>query len=94
MLNLRGSILDWYVASFCFIQTVKSKDVIMLTSGFTLSSLPNYYSGTFRKVGGHVKLLGCFLSVVQSVSFRERVDQPLMQNRLVFWKKVFEYSLW
>lgn len=60
-----------YVASFCLIQAVKYKDIIMLIAGFTLSFLPGYYSGTSGEVSGHVKLLGWVLSKAQPVRFKE-----------------------
>lgn len=60
-----------HVASFCLIQAVKSKDITILIAGFTLSSLPGYYSGTSGELNGHVKLLGCVLSQAQPVRFKE-----------------------
>lgn len=61
----KGSMLDLYVSSFCLIQTVKSEDIVTLISGFTVSSLPAYYSGNAGEVSGHIKLLGCVLSKAQ-----------------------------
>lgn len=84
-----------YVASFCLIQAVKSKDDITLVAGFTLSSLPGYYNGTSREVSGDVKLLGWVLSKAQPVRFKEGTRSSTdTQNKRVLWKKVLEYSLW
>lgn len=64
-------MLDLYVSSFCPIQAVKSKDIITLIAGFTVSSLPAYYSGTAGEMSGYIKLLGCVLSKAQPVRFKE-----------------------
>lgn len=89
MLKLKGSVLDWHVAPFCFIQTVKSKDFIMVISGFTLSSIPGYDNGTSGKVSGHVKLFGWVLSMAHPVCFKG-TRSSTDKEQISILQKVFE----